>query len=324
MIRTYLRHRSALLLLYLLTVVSFPGIQALYGVDMTPVWYALSIITFFLVIFLAVDGYRFILRVRTLDQIMENLSEAEHALPSAGGPLEMRYQALLRALYLLLDEQAERLTRQHGDQLDYYTLWMHQIKTPIAAMRLALQSGANADVLEAELFKVERYVEMALQYVKIQDLSSDLVLREYPLAPIVSASVKKYASLFIGKRLKVEIEPIEGAVLTDSKWLSFILEQILSNAVKYTQKGGVRIRQAGNALTIEDSGIGIRPEDLSRIFEKGYTGYNGRMNQRASGLGLYMSRRVARQLNIRIYPESTLHQGTSMTLVFPKRDETIL
>ena len=320
MSRGYLRHRRALLALYALVVIIFPAVQALYREPMEPVWYGLLVLTFLLVLFFAVDYARYRSRARALDAVLENLSEAAHALPEAVGPIEARYRALAQALYALLDGQKESLLRRHGDQIDYYTLWMHQIKTPIAAMRLALAGGARPEVLEAELFKVERYVEMALQFVKMSDLSGDLVIEECPLAKVISGCVRKYAPLFIGKRLKVDIEDVDMTVTTDSKWLAFILEQLLSNAVKYTDKGGVRIYGEGQALVVEDTGVGIRPEDLARIFQKGYTGFNGRMDQRASGLGLYMTKRVADQLGIRIYPESTPGKGTRMTLVFPKQD----
>lgn len=320
MIKGYLRYRWMVFALYLVVLAIFPGIAYLYGDDLSAASYGLLILTFLLAIVLVLDFARYVSRAKALDAVLDNLSEAAHALPAAAGPIEARYHELVSGLYELLEAQSEGLLRAHSEQVDYYTMWVHQIKTPIAAMRLALSGGTRPELLAEELFKVERYVEMALQFVKLSDLSSDLVLREYPLAPIVSASVKKYAPLFIGKRLKVEIEGVDNTVTTDSKWLSFILEQLLSNAVKYTEKGSVRVIGTAGTLMVEDTGIGIRQEDMARIFQKGYTGYNGRMDQRASGLGLYMAKRVADQLGIRMYPESTLGKGTRMTLIFPKRN----
>lgn len=323
MSRGYLRYRRAPLALLAVVCVLFPLTQWLYGQPMAPVGYALLMLAFLLVIVGAADYTRYARRVRALDDVLDNLSVAAHALPPANGPVEERYREIAGNLYTLLDEQAEKAARESGERIDYYTMWVHQIKTPIAAMRLALSAGASPQAIEAELFKVERYIEMALQYVKLSDLSADLVIREYDLRKIVSGCVKKYAPLFIGKHLRVDIEGDLGTVTTDSKWLSFILEQLLSNAIKYTERGGVRFAIEGGALLVEDSGIGIRAEDLPRIFEKGYTGFNGRMDQRASGLGLYMARRVADQLGIRIYPESSLRSGTKMLLVFPRRETMI-
>ncbi|MDL2317583.1 sensor histidine kinase [Eubacteriales bacterium OttesenSCG-928-A19] len=323
MIKGYLRHRRGMLALYAAVAVLFPAVQALYGMPMEPVAYALLLVTFLLVVGGIFDCLRYSARARALDEVLENLSDAAHALPEAVGPIEARYHHITSELYLLLDAQAEEMTRRHGEQLNYYTLWVHQIKTPIAAMRLALQKGARPATLETELFKVERYVEMALQFIKMRDLSGDLIIEEYAISRIVSQSVRRYAPLFIGKRLKATIDETDLVVTTDSRWLSFILEQLLSNAVKYTDKGGVFIYTEGSALVVADTGVGIRAEDLTRIFEKGYTGFNGRLDQRASGLGLYMAQRVAGQLGIRIYPESTPGKGTSMTLVFPPRKAMI-
>lgn len=327
MIRAYLRHRRAVLALYILAAITYPAIQALHGLPLEAPLYGLLVITFVLLVACCVDFFRFATRAHALDAVIENLSDAAQALPEAIGPVEARYHTLVEALYQLQAAQAEALARGYGEQLDYYTMWVHQIKTPIAAMRLSLQGGGNPALLEAELLKVERYVEMALQFIRLENIAADLVIEECAIAPLVNTCVKRYAPLFIGKRLRVEIEATDFAVVTDSKWLAFIVEQLLSNAIKYTDKGHVRISgggtEAARTLTIEDTGSGIRPEDLPRVFSKGYTGTSGRIDRRASGLGLYMAGRVATQLGIRIYPESTPGKGTRMTLVFPRRDANL-
>ena len=205
---------------------------------------------------------------------------------------------------------------------DYYTLWAHQIKTPIAAMELVLRQDTSpqAEVLKQELFKVQRYAELALQYNKLQDLASDLVITRCDLNAILRECVKKYALLFIHQGLSVEIAPMTETVVSDKKWLGFLLEQIISNGAKYTHTGGMRIYMDGERLVLADTGIGIRPEDLPRIFERGYTGYNGRLDSRASGIGLYMAKRVADALGIALAVESQLDQGTRVFLRFPDGD----
>lgn len=323
MIREYLRMRRTLFLLWAAAGVTSLASAAAYGAGMEAAQYGLLMLTFLLALFCAADFLRFRARARRLDEVLRNLSEARHSLPEAVGPIEARYHALADGLYALLAAQKEALETGDAEQLEYYTLWVHQIKTPIAAMRLAMQSGARPELLEAELFKVERYVEMALQNVKLGSLAGDLVIREEPLEPIVRECVRKYAPLFIAKHLSVQMEQLERTVTTDSKWLAFILEQLLSNAVKYTHAGGVRIACEGEWLVVEDTGVGIRAEDLQRVFEKGYTGHNGRMDKRASGLGLYMASRAARALGIRLRAESEPGQGTRMLLRFPVRNGDI-
>jgi signal transduction histidine kinase len=210
------------------------------------------------------------------------------------------------------------MDKSHTEQVEYYTMWVHQIKTPISAMRLALQSSGQVSLslLEQELFKIEQYVELALSYTRMKDLSNDLVIREYDLEDIVNQSIKKYAPLFIYKKLSVYVEEFHETVATDSKWLAFILEQLLSNAVKYTYQGGVTITYRDKTLRIIDTGIGIRSEDIDRIFEKGYTGYNGRIDKKASGIGLYLTKKTADALSVKITVTSKVGEGTAVSVTF--------
>ena len=197
---------------------------------------------------------------------------------------------------------------------DYYTLWAHQIKTPIAAMRLLLQEESRPE-LEGELLKIEQYVEMVLGYLRLGSDSTDYVFRECGLDALVRQSVRKYARLFILKKISLDFQETGRTVLTDEKWLSFVVEQLLSNAVKYTPEGGlVRVYGDGETLVIADSGIGIRPEDLPRVFEKGFTGFNGREDKKSTGIGLYLCRQVLDRLNHRISITSRLGQGTLVRL----------
>lgn len=222
------------------------------------------------------------------------------------------------------------------EMTDYYTMWAHQIKTPIFALRLLLQENptVNKEAL-TELFKIEQYVEMVLGYLRTEDMSSDLKLSRCALDSIIREQIHKYAGIFISKKLSLTYEGISENVLTDEKWLGFVIGQILSNALKYTRTGGIRISLKdvpGNSqntedisnmispspvtLIIEDTGIGIRKEDLPRIFEKSYTGVNGRENNRATGIGLYLSKKIMKRLGHRIYVTSEEGKGTKVFLEF--------
>ena len=178
--------------------------------------------------------------------------------------------------------------------------------------------GDTAGVIKQELFKIEQYADLALRYVKLTDISSDLVIERCFLEDIVSASVKKYAVLFVYQKLSLDMVPTDRKVMSDKRWLGFILEQILSNAIKYTYAGGVKIYLQNEKLVIEDTGIGIRAEDLPRIFMKGYTGCNGRLDNRASGIGLYLAKKAADALGITITVDSKVGMGTKVTLAFPQ------
>ena len=210
------------------------------------------------------------------------------------------------------------------EMTDYYTMWAHQIKTPIFALRLLLQENptVNKEAL-TELFKIEQYVEMVLGYLRTEDMSSDLKLSRCALDSIIREQIHKYAGIFISKKLSLTYEGISENVLTDEKWLGFVIGQILSNALKYTRTGGIRISLKENTLIIEDTGIGIRKEDLPRIFEKGYTGVNGRENNRATGIGLYLSKKIMNRLGHRIYVTSEEGKGTKVFLEFSQNDQTM-
>lgn len=205
------------------------------------------------------------------------------------------------------------------EKQDFFALWTHQIKTPIAALNLLLQ-GEKQDVAACrqELFKIESYVEMALNYLRFEEMSNDLVLERNSLEQLVRQVVKKYAAIFIYNHISIQLEHLDYTVLTDEKWFCFVLEQILSNALKYTKQGSVKIstEESANGLKIlvQDTGIGIRKEDLPRIFEKGFTGYNGRMDKKASGLGLYLCKGVCEKLGHEIRVVSEEGEGTTVIL----------
>lgn len=253
--------------------------------------------------------------------INQHLSSVEHPLPETKDQVELEYQKMISSLYAMVQNQVEAVDKMHTEQVEYYTMWVHQIKTPISAMRLSLSSSSStvhADLLDQELFKIEQYVELALQYTKMKDLSTDLIIREYYLEEIVYQSIKKYAPLFIYKKLSLQIEEFHGIVTTDSKWFAFILEQLLSNAIKYTNQGEIDVSYENRLLKIRDTGIGIREEDIARIFDKGYTGYNGRLDKKASGIGLYLVKKVADSLALKVEIASEVGKGTTVTIIFPE------
>ena len=206
-------------------------------------------------------------------------------------------------------------------------MWAHQIKPPIAAMHLTLQreDSALSRQLAGELQRIEQYVEMVLYYVRLGESGSDLVIQEHDLDDIIRKAVRKYAGQFVRRRLHLGYQGTDIRVLPDEKWLSFIIEQLLSNAVKYTSKGSVTISvDAEKRLTISDTGIGIAGEDLPRLFEKGYTGYNGRVERKSTGIGLYLCKMAADKLGHRLSAESEPGKGSRFTIdleSYPLRTE---
>lgn len=210
----------------------------------------------------------------------------------------------------------DSMNMKYADMVDYYTMWAHQIKTPIASMHLILQKQDSEDSrrLRTELMRIEQYVEMVLCFLRLDSDSTDYVLKEYRLDDIIRTAIRKLAPQFIMKKLALEYEHTDEVALTDEKWLGFVVEQVLSNAVKYTSSGSISIKCDGDRLVISDTGIGIAAEDLPRIFDKGYTGFNGRADRKASGIGLYLCRRICDNLGHSIKAESAPGHGTTIII----------
>ena len=237
-------------------------------------------------------------QVNTTDEIENELLEIIERLKNGGMRLN------------------DSMNMKYSDMVDYYTMWVHQIKTPIASMHLILQKEDSEDSrrLRAELFRVEQYVQMVLCLLRLDSDFTDYVIKEYRVDDIIRPAVRRLAPQFIMKKLALEYEQTDEVALTDEKWLSFVVEQILSNAVKYTSSGSISIKCDGDRLVISDTGIGIAAEDLPRIFDKGYTGFNGRADRKASGIGLYLCRRICDNLGHSIKVESAAGHGTTIII----------
>ena len=321
MFGAYVRENRKVVIALAVYTAVFAFIFWLYRLPLGAVGYAALVCLFLLLVWLAVDYRRFAVRLRLLRRLEQEITLSTEQLPEPDGALEAQYQALVRALDA---DRRARLTRsQQGYQelVEYYTVWAHQIKTPIASMRLCLQQEdtPQARRLLQELSRAEQYVEMVMVYLRLTG-GSDLVLREYELDAIVRRAVRRFAGEFIGRKLKLCYEPLNVSCVTDEKWLLFVIEQVLSNALKYTRAGSITIElEAPKTLVIRDTGIGVAPEDLPRIFEKGYTGYNGRGDQKASGLGLYLCRTICKRLGHTITASSVPDHGTAIRITLEQR-----
>jgi len=360
----YIRNHRRTIAIYSVFILIFAAVFLVYALPLDAVWYALLLSGCFAGVFSVYDFIQFYNKHKILVCMRNQITQDMKNLPFANGLIESDYQDLIDALV----EDRRRLSSQadgrQTEMMDYYTLWAHQIKTPISAMRLLLQSrqdeqnareeydehnaceeydehnaweahnGHNGcddwpDGLEtsdgqtgellAELFKIEQYVEMVLGYLRIESVTSDLVLQNYRLSGIIRQAVKNYASVFIRKKIILDFKEMECIVLTDEKWMVFVIEQLLSNALKYTNSGKITIHmpdEEKKILWIEDTGIGIEEEDLPRVFEKGFTGYNGRMDKKATGIGLYLCKKILNKLSHKIEISSRPGAGTTVKIDF--------
>ena len=316
-LRLYLRAQRRGMLFLGLCCLIFTVSFALYGLPLGAVLYPAALCA-------AAGGIILLLSLRKSRAVCQELSLMQHhpadlpdELPAAQSPQEQAYQALLLALHTDRQKLKSDMNARYHDMTEYYTVWAHQIKTPIAAIRLALQ---NEDTplsrrLTGEVGRVEQYVQMALTYLRLGSDSSDYVIRSCALDDIVRPAVRRFAGEFIQRKIQLNYQMLNYTVITDEKWLGFVVEQVLSNALKYTPQGSVSIyMEPEGVLCIRDTGIGIAPEDLPRVLEKGYPGYNGRSHRKASGLGLYLCREILTRLGHSVSAESQVDHGTTIRI----------
>lgn len=227
------------------------------------------------------------------------------------------YRRIISHLCSEKQEMEQQMTTAYSEMIDYYTIWVHQIKTPISSMRLHLKKEDTtlSRKLTSDLLHIEQYVEMVLTYLRMGSDTTDYVFREVELDKLLKDNIRKLRGDFIIKKLNLQYTPSDETIITDEKWLSFVIGQILSNALKYTKEGSVSINiEPSKMLCITDTGIGIAPEDIPRIFERGFTGYHGREHTHSSGLGLYLCKEICNRLGIDIDVISEIDKGTTVRL----------
>lgn len=313
-LKDHKRLLTAVLVLFAIALLLF----FLYGLPLDAFFYGSAVLLAVALLFFVIpDLLSYSAKVKELENLRQTLPRTLE-FPQLPGPLP---QELLAALGKTLCEELrtrEVQSRKRQDDLaDYYTLWAHQVKTPLAAMRLIIQSepGAGGEALLQELFKTERYLEMLLGYLRLESLTADLRLEHREACKIVKEAVKKFAPVFIYRSLNLQLEEFPNVILTDEKWLCLVLEQLISNALKYTCHGGITISMdEKDILTLKDTGCGISPEDLPRVFERGFTGYQGRQDKTATGLGLYLVKQVLDKLGNSIEILSSPGEGTEVKL----------
>jgi signal transduction histidine kinase len=313
MLRAYLKQQRRLLVLMGMMNTVFVLIGGLNGLTWDVIGYGVLLASALGMLVVLYDYWRYRERQHILHTELTRIVLTVEGLPIPADTIEESYQKLIYALFIEMSAVATRADIAQSELESYYTTWAHQIKNPIAAMRLVLQtkpSPVHRELLN-ELIKIEQYVEMVLQYVRVEHVATDYVFRSYAIDDIIRPVLRKYASMFISKDITLQYETIGVDVVTDEKWLLFVIEQIISNALKYTPSGTISISHtADNELLIADTGIGIDSTDLPRVFEKGFTGFNGRYEKTSTGIGLFLVKRIMAKLGHSIRIESQVGVGT--------------
>ena len=327
---SFLKIRKVLIIIFTGIVVIFGILFYLYDVPFDAIIYGCELSFVWSAVCLFIDFYKYYKRHKLLHINREQFFDDAEQLPEYMDIIEYDYQELAKKLYQAKQELISKNRIAKKELLDYYGMWVHQIKTPIAALDILLQNtermlyqldekemmqkAISVSDMKMELFKIEQYVEMALNYLRVEDISSDLVFKKHELDDMVRQVIRKYAKIFISKKIKIDFKLTKACIVTDEKWFIFVLEQIISNALKYIKKGQIFIYMKEKSLVIEDTGIGIPAEDLPRIFEKGFTGYNGRENKKSTGIGLYLCKNIMDKLQWNITVDSEVGSGTKIYL----------
>ena len=314
----YIKQYRYTVLMFLIFSGIFAMVFSLYDLQAEAVIYGAGLCLLLTAAIVPAHFYFYLKKHRERADLLQNIEIVSENFPKPDTLSEEDYWDMVLKLKRLLNESITAKNNQQRENVEYYTTWVHQIKTPISVITMILQGEDTAEHLElsAQLFKIEQYVEMVLNYLRLGGDSSDLVFEEYSVDGIIKQAVHKYAPQIIRKRIALKYEPKEDLrIVTDEKWLLFIIEQLLSNAVKYTENGEIEIKVTEEKkLIIRDTGMGIEKEDLPRIFEKGFTGYNGRADKKSTGLGLYLCKLTADKLSHKIEAESRVGKGTAVTV----------
>ena len=291
----YMKSQSIILFGYLLVCIVFITISVLATIEMEYVFLGIEILGFILLIYLIVHWFQY--------QKLSDVKDDNERLVNENKTLK------------------SEMLNQKDDLNAYFLMWLHQIKTPMTVSKLLLDKPdeSTTSKLKMQLMYIEQYINMAMNYLKMIDHSTDMDITQVNLDDIIKNLLKKYSLLFIHNHISLEYQSNVTQVVSDSRWLTILIEQILSNALKYTENGKISIQylEDKHALEIKDTGIGIRSEDIPKIFDRGYSGFNGRMNEKSSGLGLYLAKKISERLNIQIEVESKLSKGSIFRVVFP-------
>lgn len=307
--------------------------------------YGLMLCLFLTAVAIAVGYSRHYNSFRQLEQMQKNITVIPDDMKNPEYMYERQYQNCITILAEENKNIRNEMRNRQQDMAEYYSMWVHQIKTPIAALKLLIDENISAylesDNIEEndicvtnerqkqnELFRIEQYVDMALQYMRLGSGTNDFVIESVLLDEVIKCSIHKYAKQFIHKKLRLTYEPQDIVAVTDKKWLGFVIDQLLSNSIKYTKHGGITIKveriaaaleeSADNVavIIIEDTGIGISAEDLPRICEKGYTGYNGHADKYSTGIGLYLCKAILDKLGHQLNITSEIGKGTRVEITY--------
>ena len=319
---SYYKDKLGIIMKFIVFIGIFFIVYSLYHLPLGVFLYASLLVVTLGFLFSLYDFNNYYNKHKILVSVLNEVEFSMDKLSKSNSLIYKDYENIIKALYKNKTNLKTDLDFKYENIVNYYTMWVHQIKTPISAFSMIVQSmdaSPENTMMKQELFKINEYVDMVLYYIRLDTLNYDLKLQEYELKDIIQSAIKKYSATFIYKKIALKLEEINCKIITDKKWTTFIIEQIVSNSLKYTTQGSISIyldKDRDNTLVIEDTGIGIEKEDIPQIFEKGFTGYNGRSDKKSTGIGLYLCKEIATRLSHKLYSTSKVGVGTKVYIDF--------
>lgn len=287
-----------------------------------------------LLTYILIEYIKFRKYFNTVENILENLDK-KYLLPEVlnepnfieGEEINYIFKVLSRDMH----ENVKYYKNIQEEYREYIEMWVHEIKTPIASTKLLIENNTNEITrkIDTQMDKIENFVEQVLYYSRSDEVGKDYIIKKIELSKVVKYVVKKNQRDFIGKRISLKLGELDEIIYSDAKWIEFILNQIVGNAIKYSKGQGDKIKIESKTLansvvlTIEDNGVGIIERDLNRVFEKGFTGENGRKFGKSTGIGLYLCKKLCDKMGLGLNIESEENKGTKVTVIFPQIENLI-
>ena len=328
--KLFLKEKAITILLLLFGIITIEIFLMAYNVGMFIKIYIPLIIMVLYVVSIVIEYFKKKKFYDNLSNMLEELEEKYLITEIINTPNFLEGQIFKNSLEQIDKSMLENVNKYKymtEDYKEYIELWIHEIKIPIAASKMVIENNKNevTKSIDEELDKVENYIEQALFYARSNTVEKDYYIRKVVLKEIVNESIKKNKSSLIQEKISINIHNLDIEVNTDNKWIVFILNQIIQNSIKYRKKEKSIIEIYANQgkenviLYVKDNGIGIRQGEITRVFEKGFTGTNGRLsNKKSTGIGLYLCKKLCNKLGIGIELNSVQNEGTEIRLVFPQ------
>lgn len=327
-IKEYLKDRTTFLLINFTLFLVVCGIMLLVNINSKIIFMIFCIWFFPILAYISIEFVKQKILYDELNGIMDNLDKKYLLSEIMKKPEYIEGKLLydvLRQANKDMHEHVKSYRDRESEYREYIETWVHEIKTPIASTRLIIENNQNdiTQNIKDEVKKIEEYIEQVLYYSRSNNVSKDYFIKEVSLPELVRNVIRRNSRDFISKSIAINLKAVEGTVYSDAKWLEFIVNQLIGNAIKYNRQRGGRvtihtIRNKNNiVLTIEDNGIGILEKDINRVFDKGFTGENGRRFGGSTGIGLYLCKKLTEQLGLGLILTSKAGEGTKVSVIFP-------